>query len=49
MIGRAIYQKSLFLKEIENNIFKNYDIFNKRTDSKRNLKIPRNEVKPGQK
>ena len=49
MIGRAIYQNPYFLKEIENNIFKNYDILTREQIVKEILKYLENEVKTGTK
>ena len=49
MIGRAIYQNPYFLKEIENNIFKNFDILSREQIVKEILKYLENEVKTGTK
>ena len=49
MIGRAIYQNPYFLKEIENSIFKNYDILTREQIVKEILKYLENEVKTGTK
>ena len=46
---KSYLSKSLFLKEIENSIFKNYDIFTREQIVKEILKYLENEVKTGTK
>ncbi len=49
MIGRAIYQNPYFLKDIENDIFKNSDISSREEIVKKILKYLEDEVKTGTK
>ncbi len=49
MIGRAIYQNPYFLKDIENNIFKNSNISSREEIVKKILKYLEDEVKTGTK
>ena len=49
MIGRAIYQNPYFLKDIENDIFKNTDISSREEIVKKILKYLEDEVKTGTK